>query len=113
MIEKTTTVTVRHWGPCQPDGHAPYRLAEFLLAADDAFKLVPDDYKDSAMIDFDPEHSHGETYEQVRITYEQPMTPEEIAEDKAENRDRLEHNIATYGTEVDRWKAELAALDAT
>lgn len=76
-MEHTTTVTVRYWGARSPDGRIPYRAAEFLNAVQTAFNEIPEEYRDSAVFDADPDYEFGETYSALRLTYERPETTSE------------------------------------
>lgn len=86
-MEHTTTVTVRYWGTCSPDRHIPYRAAEFLEAVQTAFNEIPEEYRDSAVFDADPDYEFGETYSALRLTYERPETPPEASARRAAERD--------------------------
>lgn len=76
----TKTIKVRHYGICGDDGNIPYDLAQFLYAIQAAFNEVPIKYLQTAEVDCEPDYEYGEHYAAVRITYERPMTDDELAE---------------------------------
>lgn len=84
---RTVTETVATWGTACGN-FVPHRLEDFLLAVSEACAAIPDEYSHTAEIDCTPQYEFGEAYSQVVISYERPMTDEEIAADKA---DRLQH----------------------
>jgi len=57
-----------------------HNLARFLDEMDNVYHNIPFEYRPSAMIHFEPYHDcAGDVYEQVRVTYERPETPDETS----------------------------------
>lgn len=106
-----TEVLHRHYGTCGKDGHLPHRAIAALqrLYADVA--LIPLAYQASAEFDCEPDYDCADgIYAAVKITYRRPETTSEAAERIADDRSRLENNIARAEKDAARWRAGLAGL---
>ncbi|RVO55187.1 hypothetical protein CN090_04530 [Sinorhizobium meliloti] len=100
MGEPRKTVTIRRWGCLADHGNIPHKLEEFVAALQAALDEVPAEHKHTAEVDCDPEHEYGESYAAVRVTYDRPMTEEEIAAEEAEERRRAIRRMRIAEREV-------------
>jgi hypothetical protein len=74
----TVTEKVKVWGV--HDEFPEPNLGKFLDELDHVYYSIPAELRASAIIDFDPYYDcAGDAYAQVRITYDRPATPEDIA----------------------------------
>lgn len=75
----TITETALNWSVAG-DRQAPHGLDEVLLLLNEARLAIPAEYRSTAEIDFEPYFDcAGDSYPQIRITYERPETVEEAA----------------------------------
>lgn len=108
MEKQQITVEVREFGYSgDDDGYPPHNLKNAIAAFQAALAQIPEEYRDNASIDFEPHWSHGETFEQVRITYERHETDEEAASRVAAERAAMLEWIEEEEALIRRRKAEL------
>jgi len=74
------TVTAIEYGSATGD-YLPHYLRNAISALNDVLLSIPEEYRDSAEIDFEPEYSHGEVFQLITISYQRQMTAEELAAD--------------------------------
>ncbi|MBZ9984891.1 hypothetical protein LB521_27545 [Mesorhizobium sp. BR-1-1-8] len=84
-MESTVTETVKIWG-VQTDW-PKHNLAKFLDELDHVYHGIPFEFRPTAEIDFEPYYDcAGDSYAQVRVTYERPENPEESAKRMGDER---------------------------
>ncbi|MBY3263897.1 hypothetical protein HFO15_19925 [Rhizobium laguerreae] len=108
MEKRDVTITVREYGysmDCQ--GYPPHNLRDAISAFSAALDEIPEPYRDTASIDFEPYWSHGETFEYVRVTYDRPETDEETTSRIAAERAAMMKWIEEEEALIRRRKAEL------
>lgn len=94
------------------DKHAPSNLKECIAEFTRALSAIPEEYRDSAEISFEPLWSHGETFSQVQIDYERPMTPDELSEFNKSERDHWIEQLNNAEERVAMCKREIYDLSA-
>jgi hypothetical protein len=98
------------------DVPTPRGLSECIAEFSRVLAAVPSEYRDSTEIDFEPHWEYGESYSQVRIYYERPMTLDELAADTEEMRAHWMEQLREARSRIDYCNAELerlASLDNT
>ncbi|MGG7534703.1 hypothetical protein [Rhizobium sp. 12,4] len=108
METRDVTITVREFGygaDCQD--YPPHNLRGAIEAFSAALDEIPEPYRETASIDFEPYWSHGETFEYVRITYDRPETEAETASRIAAERANMMKWIEEQEALIRRRKAEL------
>jgi hypothetical protein len=101
------TITVREFGFVDEAPWPPHNLMKAIAEFQSALAEIPEPYRDSASISFEPYWSHGETFEHVSITYERPETAEETAARIAAERGAMTKWIEEQEALIRRRKAEL------
>lgn len=94
------------------DRHAPSDLAECIAEFTRVLEAIPSEFRYSAAICFEPYWAHGESYSQVQIDYERPMTPAELMADAKEMRQHWLDQISEAKKRVAICERELAAVNA-
>lgn len=105
----TVTETAKIWGV---QTELPeHNLAKFLDELDNVYHNIPFEFRPSAEIDFDPYFDcAGDSYPQVRITYERPEAPEEVALRVGDDRKRWMDQLEEARERVTYCTAQLDAL---
>lgn len=106
----TTTETIRHFGAGKDNGSIPYKLEELINTLMQARMEIPQECWDGASVDCEPDYEFGEHYASMRITYERPMTPDEIVARNAENRRHWLGQLADAEKRIEYCNGQLAAL---
>lgn len=108
----TITETALNWSVAG-DMQAPHNLDDVLRLLTEARLSIPKEYRAGAEIDFDPYYDcAGETYAQVRITYERPETKEEAVERVRREREHWEEQMREATYRVAYCEAQLALGEA-
>lgn len=108
---RTKSITMIEYGP-GGDRFAPHTLVGAIGEFSSVLATIPEEYRESAEIDFEPEYSHGEAFQRVTITYQRPMTPDELAaDDEFERRHWLEQ-LNNAQERIALCERKLAALNA-
>lgn len=106
--KRDVTVTVRQYGYGEDSaGFPPHSLPAAIQALQETLLEIPLEYRESAEVSFEPAWEYGESYEQVRITYERPETEAEEAARRSEERANLTKWIDETEALIRRRKAEL------
>lgn len=106
----TITETALNWSVAV-DRQAPHGLDEVLLLLNEARLSIPAEYRQTAEIDFEPYFDcAGDSYPQIRITYERPETDEETAERIAGERGHWEGQLHQARSRVDYCLAQIAGI---
>lgn len=103
----TKTITMAEY---PQDKDIPYTLAGAIKEFSACLESIPEEYRDSAEIDFEPEYSHGEVFQRIVITYRRPMTPAELAADTEEMRAHWMKQLQDACERIDYCEVELARL---
>lgn len=97
----TITETALNWSVAG-DRQAPHGLDEVLLLLNEARLSIPAEYRSTAEIDFEPYFDcAGDSYPQIRITYERPETPEETETRAANERAHWDDQLNQARSRVD------------
>lgn len=107
----TMTVTMIEYGPGY-DKSLPHTLAGTIAELSSALAAIPEEYRESAEFDIEPDYSHGEVFQHAIITYRRPMAPGEIEAQNAEERAHWDEQLRNARARVLLCKEELAALGA-
>ncbi|MBY3333772.1 hypothetical protein HFN98_24590 [Rhizobium laguerreae] len=92
-VTNKITETVLNWSVAG-DRQAPHALDDVLLLLSEARLSIPEEYRADAEIDFDPYFDcAGESYPQVRITYDRPETTDEAASRQTHERKHWEQQL--------------------
>lgn len=89
------------------DRHAPSNLAECITEFQRVLAAIPEEYRATAEICFEPHWEHGESYSQVQIDYERPMTMEELTEFNKSERDHWIERLSNAEERVAMCKREI------
>jgi hypothetical protein len=105
----TVTEVAKIWGVATelPE----HSLGKFLDELDHVYYSIPSDCRASAEIDFDPYiDCAGDSYPQVRITYERPETPAEKAKRTGDERAHWMEQLENARERVDYCTKQLDSL---
>lgn len=86
MNEHYTCVIVRKYGTLEDNGSIPHSLDDMIAALTAARDEIPEEYRDSAEVDCDPEFSCGDYFAAMEVSYYRPENEEERAKRLAEER---------------------------
>lgn len=70
----------------------PSSLAEFITWAQKHLASVPEEFRDSASIDFESHSSYGDPYTDLVIEYKRPETDDEVDERENAAANRIKRN---------------------
>lgn len=73
---ETITVTVKTYG-AGGDAYLPVLLTDAVQTLSKDLLAIPEEYRASAVVDFEPHYELGESYPRMDIVYERPETPAE------------------------------------
>ena len=100
---------VLRWG-IDAERQPPHSLNTAIYYLVEAQRAVPDAYRSSARIDFDPHHDcAGDTYAQVVVTYSRPMTDTEVEQYAAEDAAHWAEQLRQAEERVVYCRAQIAA----
>ncbi|PWE52304.1 hypothetical protein DEM27_31690 [Metarhizobium album] len=106
----TITETALNWSVAG-DRQAPHGLDEVLLLLNKARLSIPAEYRSTAEIDFEPYFDcAGDSYPQIRITYERPATEQEAATLVASERAHWGDQLNQARSRVDYCLAQIDGL---
>lgn len=104
-----TTETVMTWS-VNAERQAPRLLSEVLDILSDVEGDIPIEFRASAEIDFEPLFEHGESYTQVRVSYERPMTAAELEQHAADEAEHWSRQLLEAESRADHCRARLAEI---
>lgn len=108
-MEHTVTETVKVWGVRTE--FPEHKLGKFLDEVECVYYNIPTEHRASAEIDFEPYFDcAGESYPQVRITYERPESQEEANSRADEDRKRWMEQLEQARERVTYCEAQLNDL---
>lgn len=79
-------VKVRKYGTLEDNGSIPHSLDDMIAALTAARDEIPEEYRDSAEVDCDPECSYGDYFAAMEVSYYRPENDDERAKRLAEER---------------------------
>ena len=88
------------------EGFPPEGINEFKLWLDSHIKKIPLDCIDRARIQIEVNHSYGESYAKVEISYLRNESEEEVAEKKKADAQRLQNQIEQATQRLNALKAK-------
>ena len=111
MANETITVLHRHWGSGS-EVWLPWTPQDAIKLLQNALDAIPEEYRDTAEISFEPDYEYGEHYAAMRVFYSRPETAEERRRRIADRRTDLELMIKGQERMLAERRAELAAVIA-
>lgn len=87
-------VIVREWGSLKANGSIPHTLDGLIAALNEARDEIPEEYRQSADVDCDPDCSYGDYFEAMEVYYYRPENEEEKATRLAQEKRAAEQRAA-------------------
>lgn len=112
MNEHYTRVVVRKYGTLEDNGSIPHSLDDMIAALTAARDEIPEEYRDSAEVDCEPECSYGDYFAAMEVSYYRPENEEEMAKRLAQEKRAAEQRAARARRDLEIAQERLKALEA-
>lgn len=110
MNKHYTRVVVREWGTLKANGSIPHTLDGLIDALNKARNEIPEEYRQSADVDCEPDCSYGDYFEAMEVYYYRPENEEEKATRLAQEKWAAEQRAARARLELEIAQERLREL---